>query len=172
VDTDLFIESKKINYKCCIYASKNGDRSILMDKLSNNEIFNIYKINYDYDITFDDKKQDVINYINLTNKYLINLNSKSMAAGIQNRVYETMAVNRISLSHKPTNIPGRIDIWKSLDNVIWYDDENDIINLCNDIIINIDKYNYIMENARNEVLNKYTPKHNIDKILQAICITI
>lgn len=165
VDTDVFTENmEKIN-KICFFGSSAGDRVNLINNIKNNCLFDIHHTSYDWDITYEQKKKDIINYVNIVSKYLVNINTKSMAAGIQNRIYETMAVNRFCVSHKPTNLPGRQDIWKNIKNVIWYNDYSEIISICTDVVNNEEKYSYILKNCREEVLKNFTPEINIRKAI-------
>ena len=164
-DTNLFVENKIIINDCCFFGSTScGDRTGFTTNLKTRNIFAINSCTIHH-LTYEQKKQDIINYISHFSKYLININSKGSFAGLQNRIYETMAVNRICLSHKPTNLPGRENIWKNIKNVVWYDSDDQISDICNDIINNKEKYSYILKNARQEVIENYTNEIKIKSIL-------
>ena len=105
------------------------------------------------------------NYNKVAGKYAINLNVRTMFAGLQLRIFETMAMGRACMSHIPTNLPGRTNLHKSLKNVIWYNEDNSITRKLQHFIQRPKILIDMGDKARQEVLNKHTHTHRIKSIL-------
>ena len=104
-------------------------------------------------------------YNEVAGKYAINLNVRTMFAGLQLRIFETMAMGRVCLSQKPTNLPGRQNLHKSLKNVLWYDHDHMITSKLQVYLKNQSGMTLIGNNARKEILEKHTHTHRIKSIL-------
>lgn len=105
------------------------------------------------------------NYNKVVGKYAINLNIRTMFAGLQLRIFETMAMGRVCLSHKPTDLPGRRGLHKTVKNVLWYDKDADITWRLKTYLNNHSGMELIGKNARQEILDKHTHTHRIKSIL-------
>lgn len=104
-------------------------------------------------------------YNEVAGKYAINLNVRTMFAGLQLRIFETMAMGRVCLSHKPLNLPGRTNLHTSLKNVLWYDSDSEITAKLKNYLHNHTGMTNIGNNARQEILDKHTHTHRIKSIL-------
>jgi len=121
---------------------------------------------YHRGITFDTSLKSTRYYNKVAGKYAINLNLPTMFAGLQLRIFETMAMGRVCFSHKPTNLPGRENLDKSLKNVLWYTSPTEIVPR---LQAYLGPYKNNMVNignkAREEVIAKHTHTHRIKTIL-------
>lgn len=107
-------------------------------------------------------------YNQIAGKYAINLNIRTLFSGLQLRIFETMAMGRVCVSHKPTDAAGRTDLWKDLENVVWYDNDSQIVPTLKDCFSNKKKLVHIGGMARREIMSKHTHTHRIKSILASL----
>lgn len=118
--------------------------------------------------SFAEKMASTKAYAEVCGKYGVNLNVRTVFAGLQLRIIETMALGRVCVSHKPTNLPGREDIWKQLKAVKWYDSPQDMVVTLRNMLGNEKAMLEIGDRARAEFLANHTHTHRIKSILTAL----
>lgn len=165
VDEKVLIPQPERIWKSCFIGSIwiPGRKAIIHPILPSGllDLPQLYHKGNDYETALNSTR----NYNKVAGKYAINLNVRTMFAGLQLRIFETMAMGRVCLSQKPTNLPGRMDLYKSLKNVLWYDKDGDITWRLKTYLKNQEGMIRIGNNARQEILDKHTHTHRIKSIL-------
>lgn len=164
VDETVLVPQDERIWKACFIGSIwiPGRKAIIHPVLPSGllDLPQLYHKGNDYDTALKSTKH----YNKEAGKYAINLNVRTMFAGLQLRIFETMAMGRVCLSQKPTNLPGRQDLHKSLKNVLWYDKDSDITWRLKTYLNNHSGMELIGKNARQEILDKHTHTHRIKSI--------
>lgn len=166
VDEKVLIPQEERIMKACFIGSIwiPGRKAIIHPVLETGllELPNIYHKGNTFETALESTKY----YNKVAGKYAINLNVRTMFAGLQLRIFEAMAMGRVCLSQKPTNLPGRQDLHKTLKNVLWYDNDQQISAKLKAYCQNESGMTNIGNNARQEILDKHTHTHRIKAILQ------
>ena len=87
-----------------------------------------------------------------------------------------MALGRVCVSHKPENVKGRIDLYKDLHNLIWYNNsakqpnQKGIIKTIKDVVNNKNKIIEIGQKARQEIVDNHTHDIRVDQIMKELGI--
>lgn len=168
VDETIFVPQKNFIKKACFIGSKwVGRRPQILNMIPNK--FIDYPTTNTKGSTFADKRKATENYVQTCGKYAANLNVRTVFAGLQLRIFETMALGRMCVSHKPSFAKGRENLHKSLQNVVWYDDDFRITQTLQSLFAKpYHAINSFGERARQEVVSKHTHSIRIDQILEHI----
>lgn len=173
VDHRLFVPQKKLVKRACFIGSRLvANRGKYLNPIPKSLIDYPRTVNGGKNYTA--KLKDTQTYVNVLGKYAVNLNIRTLFAGLQLRIYETMALGRVCVSHKPENLPGRIDLWKDLKNVVWYDNsaknpnQTAIVKAIKWALNSDRRIKEIGEHAREEVVANHTHDVRITQIFKAL----
>lgn len=104
------------------------------------------------------------NYPEIVSKTKINLNIGITEAGYQQRVYEILAMGGFLLTNKVKDENLFID----KEHLVYYNDFDELVNLCYNYINEIKEMKRIAENGRKEVLEKHLYINRVKQIMEDI----
>ena len=164
IDEEVFKPIDEWYWKSCFVGSIwVARRKVVIEKIPKGliELPNLYHKGDDFETALESSEY----YNKKAGRYAVNLNLRTFFAGLQLRIFETMAMGRVCLSHKPTNASGRTNLHTTLKNVLWYDDNNQITPKLQAYLNNKEGMQNIGAKAREEVIKSHTHTHRIKSII-------
>lgn len=166
-DPAMFAPQQEIIPKACFIGSRGvGDRPRIFESIPEGIIDfpNTSSGGIEYQVRFN----DTLAYARTCGKYAVNLNLRTLFSGVQVRVYETMALGRVCLSHKTRDLPGRVGLWTQLRNVAWYDSPEQIAPKIRELVSDMGGTSEMGARARQEFLQAHTTEHRVDLLVEHI----
>lgn len=172
VDHRLFVPQKPYVNKACFIGNMVAHRIRYLKPIPKTIID--YPKTVNGGSTYLAKLKDTQNYVAILGKYAVNLNIRTLFSGLQLRIFETMALGRVCVSHKPTDAQGRVDLWKDLENVVWYDNsfanpnQKKIIATIQNVLKDRKRAAAIGAAAREEIVQKHTHDIRVNQIMKEL----